>query len=679
MLQNSSHQISPYSSRSNGASTLPILRAWLGFIICLVSTFIGTANAQDLEFHLVDGNILTAEPLDHSFAWKTVSKNGSVRDAAILWKSVKTLQLTNTPSSRQAAEVGRLLKMLASDDYLDRESAEAQLANAEISGGFRDIVLAFKDDPDMEVRIRVARILAELKSADKKQEIKFDSLSLDRSETLQGDAGNFQLRVSFRGKEIVILRRDVLLIRQPQARKAESPTATLSPTVEVFQTPDNHFYQPGQTIVDFSSSPSGEELNRRDIIENSFIPWGIKFGCEEAKGNVVVSSYNFATLGKMPKDNSIAIYDSVTTPPKRFKGIMTIDFCLPNMPSVSAGVREFGAFLAIVENGRDFILEGYNAQDQLIVTVESPTERCGFVGFKSNEPVTHIRILSNPYLFRIDRTVDDDYGIDHVCFSKPELTSLKKTPTDAVRLKNGNLLLGDGLKLSQDKVTISNSRVGSISFATADVAEIGFAKMPANESSTKGNAKGKANWFVTLDDGSQLHAEVGSSFKLPTLGRDLKPTQISALHNQQTVKRFPLKGDGDKPILVFPTCRIPAKNFKLTDAGFEWNSSSQKLIQPVDDENPLGVNGKDPTPTNSKIIYGETTSDSLPTVWLKDAVIPSSAVGLLQTKSGEQIAFGDGTNFKLNGIEKNQLMFSGLEKSFTVDMENVQTLRWPNK
>lgn len=679
MLQNPSHQISLTASRSNGVRALPISNVWLSVLIFLASTCTGTANAQELEFHLVDGNILTAEPLDRSFAWKTVDKNGSVRDAAVLWKSVKTLQLTNTPSSRQAAEVGRLLKLLASNDYLDRKSAETQLSDPEISGGFRDIVLAYKDDPDMEVRIRVARILAALKSADKKQEIKFDSLSLDGSDTLQGDAGNFLLRVSFRGKEVVILRRDVLLIRQPQATKAKTATTTISPAVEVFQTPENHFYQPGQTIVDFSNTPTGEELNRRQVIENSFIPWGIKFGCEEAKGNVVVSSYNFATFGKMPKDNSIAIYDSVTTPPKRFKGIMTIDFCLPNMPSVSAGVREFGVFLAIVEKGRDFILEGYNAQNQLIVTVESPSERCGFVGFKSNEPVTHIRILSNPHLFRIDRTVDDDYGIDHVCFSKPELSSLKKTATDVVRLKNGNLLLGDGLKLSQDKISISNSRVGSISFATADVAEIGFAQLPADASSTNGKALGRANWIVTLDDGSQLRAEVGSSFKLLTLGRNLNSTQISALHNQQTVKRFPLKNDGDKPILVFPTCRILAKNFKLTDAGFEWDGDSQKLLQPVDDKNPLGVKGEDPTPTNSRIIYGQTTSDSLPTVWLKDAVVPSSIVGVLQTKNGEQIAFGDGTNFKLDEIGENQLMFSGWEQSFTVDVEQVQTLRWPYK
>jgi len=116
---------------------------------------------------------------------------------------------------------------------------------------------------------------------------------------------------------------------------------------------------------------------------------------------------------------------------------------LPNQTTVPAGVYEIGLFIARSNHSRDFLLEAYNVDGELLAAVEATDQSCVFSGVKANEPITKVRVLSNPYLFRLDRTPDEDFAIDSVCFSPPAPVSI---PTDSrpgvIRLKNGDLLRG---------------------------------------------------------------------------------------------------------------------------------------------------------------------------------------------------------------------------------------------
>ena len=130
---------------------------------------------------------------------------------------------------------------------------------------------------------------------------------------------------------------------------------------------------------------------------------------------------------------------------------------MPNQGSVAAGVMEFGMQMARVNHSRDFIVEAYNADNQLLASVESSDEPCVFSGIKSTQPIAKIRILSNPYLFRIDRAIDEDYAVDSICFSPPvPIDSLTPKDQPSVTLNNGDLLKTNKIKLSgPDAISIN--------------------------------------------------------------------------------------------------------------------------------------------------------------------------------------------------------------------------------
>ena len=72
---------------------------------------------------------------------------------------------------------------------------------------------------------------------------------------------------------------------------------------------------------------------------------------------------------------------------------MELRFCLPNQQSVRAGVHELGLFIARVNHSRDFIMEAYNADGQILGSVEASDQQYVFMGIKSSEPIVFVRIL----------------------------------------------------------------------------------------------------------------------------------------------------------------------------------------------------------------------------------------------------------------------------------------------
>ena len=91
----------------------------------------------------------------------------------------------------------------------------------------------------------------------------------------------------------------------------------------------------------------------------------------------------------------------------RFKAITEFVFCVPKQPNVPASINRFAIRAGKSDHSRDLILEAYNAEGQILATVESSNRQGVFFGVESNEPIYRIRLRSNPYLRRVNRVVDE--------------------------------------------------------------------------------------------------------------------------------------------------------------------------------------------------------------------------------------------------------------------------------
>ncbi len=290
------------------------------------------------------------------------------------------------------------------------------------------LIRAESEHPELEIRHRIKRILSKLADAELETISEFDALTLNDGTKLEGDAGNFQMKCVFRDQALTLSREDISLI----TRAAEIPPPVADKTtpvrVELFQQYVGQFYQPAQTLIDFESSPSGSDLGRNTDVSNVFIPDGLIMGTDEP-GFVGISGYGFKFKALPPKDNSVCVFKTIGNFPQRFKGVMEFRFCLPNQPSIQAGVHELGFFIARVNHSRDFIMEAYNADGQILGCVEASDQQYVFMGIKSSEPIAFVRILANPFLFRVKRKIDEDFAVDHVCFLPPFRSSTASLPS----------------------------------------------------------------------------------------------------------------------------------------------------------------------------------------------------------------------------------------------------------
>ena len=444
----------------------PVVGRWLckfacaiGLLVLSVPTF---TVAEDFQLSLNGGSVITVDVSGLTIDWTDVSENGDMEKRSVPFSDVKQLLLSKAPASKQVAEIRRYLNLLANDDYLKRESAEEKLSDPEIGGRFKSLIKnRSRKAGAFEVRYRIKRILGRLDDQTELPNSEFDRLTLKDGSVFEGDAGDLVINCDFRGNKSSFTRNDLRLISTPIAPpKLLAADSKIEVRMfhgheelidedegeDVERTP--YFYLDHQVVVDFDNAPNGAELQRHANINDTFVPFGLRLDTPKI-GYMGISGYPFKFAPLPVSDNSICVTETIGSYPKRFKGIAEVRFCLPNQAAVPAGVLEFGVFIARVNHSRDLLLEAYNADGELLAGVESSSQNqgrqrgCVFSGVKANEPITKVRILSNPYLFRLDRTPDIDFAMDSMCFSPPVPVS---TPADSrpgvIRLKNGDLLKG---------------------------------------------------------------------------------------------------------------------------------------------------------------------------------------------------------------------------------------------
>ena len=612
-----------------------VFRFLLCYCILLIVTTVAAdvAKAESLQLFYADGRVISVDVVTQSFEWTHVSDAGVSTVKTIRLSDIRELVLTKTPAAKQIAEIRQLIEQLDSPEYHLRQEAEEKLSNPELSAPYVDLIQEQTNDPRLEVRIRLKRIYDRIEKKRVQSNVKFDTLVLKNGESMQGDAGDFQWSGVFLGRPIKVIRSELTSVAPGgnAAVKTATPAAKTA-SVKLFHKHEEFAADKSLRVVDFSSDPSGNLLSKLADVTNTFVPWGLKFDDYE-KGYVGIPTFNLQIDSLPVGRQMIAKFNNnpgLNGMP--YKGVVNFQFCVPNQPLVPAGVYRFGTFIATVDSPRSFIVEAFDREGSLIGTVEAEKTHCGFMGIESTIPIHRIQIRSNPYLYRVDGNVDDDYALDTFYFSKPVPLALPVNEAmKGLVLRNGTRLVGDVSLKSPNKVLVTTDEFGQLKFDLNEVEEIGFGKVPARQLKT---------WMATTEDGSTLAVDPSRGFKSSLLKRSVKDSLL-CLFNSSNPKRYPVAGDFQqgKQVLVYPTCRIPVNEVDFTDSGFAWSAKAKKLLQPVDEESPLGVPGKDPTPQVSEITYKKTTAENLPTLWLGQPKPP--AKGFVELTDGQTLSLGE--------------------------------------
>lgn len=658
----------------------------LGLVCLQVFPEQNTLNAEEFQISLQSGTVITVDVKTPTLKWTRVSDSGESSEETIEIARLNRMILSESPVGKKVETIRQLITNLAGDSYQKRELAEERLSEPETAGQFMEMLQSNLDHPNFEVRYRIQRILKKLEDQDAtEQDNQFDRLFFKDGQIAEGDLGNLSLELSYRGQPLNLKREQIAMISQP-TNKPRFADSGKKIDVEIFHKPLNIFYRVDQTRIDFEKSPDGVELRRPADVSQTFVPVGLKLGTEQ-KGYIGISGYGFK-FGpeKRAGGNSICVYETVGTYSKRFKGIMEMRFCMPNQPSVAAGVMEFGMQMARVNHSRDFIVEAYNADNQLLASVESSDEPCVFSGIKSTQPIAKIRILSNPYLFRIDRAIDEDYAVDSICFSPPvPIDSLAPKNQPSVTLNNGDLLKINKIKLSgPDAISISPVGEQNYKIGFDEIRSINFNHSFQKDPQSFTRLRPKQvldTWTAMISDGSILFIEPGTpmtSTLFPKVQLGLET--FTGMWLTRNPSRFPMKSDFEKGknVIVFPTCRIIPELISFADYGFAWDERAEKIVQDLQIEGDE-KDQDDPTPNVDRITYETASAESSPTVWLKPPRTIEARQGRIILADGQQLILNGELKFQLTEIQEDKITLSVGKEIATIPLEQIQIIEFPER
>lgn len=616
----------------------------LNAVVAIVISICGSASialSEQLTVQFRSGTSLTGEVSGPSIAWTAVAANGAVSKFDYKISQIKSLTLSKSESSAQMIQFRQLLNQLGDDDYHKRELAETQLKS--IGGQLRGTIESFADHPSYEVRHRVKRLLSEksVKSASSAGR-EIDRITLVDGSKWEGEATNFALTLTAYGETIRLDRQKVAQITaQPRPpSKAGAAAAGDAVKVDLFHRYED-FVNDKQKEFRFDVRADGSPYSINERIDDAFVADGVKFKNAE-HGFVGVSPFSFKYENLPVGGRSLGLLGQKRG--RDYKGVMEITFCEPGNPNVPAGVHEFGTFIAKVSFRRDIILEAYGAQGQLLATVEATDQKCVFAGVKSNQLITKVRVLSNPYLKKIERKIDDDFAIDTLRMSTPVPTYVHRLNlTREVALKNGDLIQWAGLNLKNDSIVnvvitkVADQNIG-LDFPLEELSSVYFAR----------SIKSSNAWRALLPDGSQVNVLPGKSFKSEQFDFEIKPSDFVACWPAASNPRLPVAGDfvdgQSSPLIVFPTCRLRTDSVDFASDRFSW-SVKEQLQQPLQ----LGDkdSDEDPTPKQTAFKYADTLANQLPTVWMRAPKILPAVGSYIYLTDGQRLAFGKKGQFEL--------------------------------
>ena len=658
-------------SMKTSASLLVGIGVLAGFVVA------GTCPAGDLELSLKNGSVVTVEADDPTIEWTEFAPDGRSLSQSIDLSRIQRLELAQKPAGREIAYVRHLLHQLGSDSYNERVVANRQLLLPEIGGKYISLLRDHPSTNDFEVRYRLRQILAELKELKvEPQEIgEFDRLTLNETSSV-GDARDFRLACRFRGKPVEFRRRDLDLIRSVGSIVTRRRPVAGPIEVTLYSDFEKEFFRTDQTRIDFETTPSGEKLKPGDEVTRSYVPVGLRFDNEPPQ-RIGVSRFAFQFEGSPARGNSICVVTSKGRFDKSFVGEMKFGFCMPGQASVSAGVHELGMFIARVNHPRDFIMECYDTDGNVLGGVEA-SGLCAFMGIKSTKPIARVRIRSNPYLFRLNRRVDEDYAVDHVCYSKPVPVNGWVSQVPTVHLTQGDVLIGDRIQISSNQVAINIASIDqTLSIPWADVSAVHFSRSRSPSDDPPANESGA--WLAMLDDGSVLAVRPGVTMTSELFGGlSIPPNELVALWQAPNEPRLPCADDFEKgsQVLVYPTCRLATPSVQFSAEEYAWREAKliQQRLQHLDPKSELT---EDPNPTAQRVVFRETSIQDTPTLWSRKPSMNDPRKGQLRLTDGQKLVLARPNGFRIATLDSTSVDVekNGVTQSF--DWDQITSLRFP--
>lgn len=657
-------------------------------VACAIATYGNASHAEELKVLYRNSTELTATLPSSTIDWVTVSKNGNLIDQEIELAEIKSLTLSRRKSSELIGQVRQNINRLGDTNYVVRENAELELATH--GGQFKHLLKQMEDSPSMEIRHRVGRLL---KGFSKRNypPLSLDTLILANGRTLEGEARNFSLAGEYRGAQITLDRNMVakLFQKKPTVNEPGDQDGIVAPSpdrqpvkTEIFHK-HTDFFHPDQREFKFETNANGKPFLNRDRVDTAFVDDGLLFRNEQP-GYVGISVFSFRKFGGQPVDGkSVGLYGR-NRGSGQFKGFMEIRFCVPGKPNTPAGVKEVGLFIGRVEHSRDIVMEAYNAQGNVLATVEATDQQFVFAGVKSNELITRLRIFSSPWLKKLSREIDDDFAIDTLRMSAPIAVqsvggSQKQRPrivlTNGDSFSTGSVIAngeGDlltyvsGVSKLAVQFTLKQDELASVHLSSAASAE-------------------NSQWKAMLEDGSVVNVSPGKTMASKLLNDDFLKDDLVALWKGSSPARYPIDGDwkSDQALVVFPTCRIQIDPFTLGDRAVSWTTKKkiqQMLMLGREDPN-TKENREDPTPSETSFAYANTKAVQLPTFWNRQPLTnaPGRDTGVVELTDGQRFLFGDGKPFQFDRLKNREIRLTWMEENpVNIPLKNVRTIIFPN-
>ncbi len=660
------------------------------------------ADVTPITVTTLGGSVLRVEPAADSFTFGVIQPDGTTKPRVIKFNEIRELLLVENPVANIQKEIVALVEQLGGNDFVLRELAEEKLSESDFAGRFEKLLRTYRDDPNLEIRYRIRRILANLVDSASPPASQ-DRLILKTGERLTGDANALQINGSWLGTAIQLDRPQIRQVSSAAPRTL-TPPATDKVEVKKFLSHVKQFYFSGyDSYVDFEDDPYGNSLSLSANLNETFIPQGLKLSSNNTD---YVRSVRFS-FKHCPLDSGSK--SACVQGERMFRGVMHIRFCLPGQPDVSAGVTRFGMFMERVDNPRDFVVEAFDANGNIVSLVEATDQDCCFAGFQSNIPITEIRVQQNPYLVNLKRELDEMYAVDNLTFDRPiPVASSSEHPI--LKLKSGNYLAVTKLEMKKQTWQVTIAEIAKpIAVATKDIAwyqtgnpvtnkpkhwralltdgSVVAGKMgemcPATPESSPDQPLGDSNTYLAVQDRDIKRGTAQDVFQPLESRLSIEANQIVALWPAGKPAIFPQPQDfpTEHPVLVYPGCRILSKNsiFFFRDAMF-WPVDCQEKVQEVNlsdttKDKPLLDIKTEPLLHSHiqgvgqyKALYDNSNA---PSIWFGAPTIIQPNRGHLTTVSGDRYVFWPGGRFEFKSITNQQILLTFAGGELTIPLQDV--------
>lgn len=672
------------------------------FILFLLSNAWNTtsvdAQSPIFQLELRNGSLLVCELETKAIAWNDVALDGAVTPGTRKLSEIRALTFAMETVSQQVARVNQLIDQLSDDDFRSRAQAEARLI--EEGGAFIEILEKRQNAgaSDSESRYRLARVLKKLVKTSKGQQASYDILSDDQGVESRGDSPNLLLIGNYYGNRVEFGREDLVRISKITSRPKETPSELggyqpvdqafpswvshiLHKVSQGFQkelTPLQSFYDKAENVVDFDIGESNSKIAKNSRIENAYVFRGVKFECEGKDNHFTSDSYGVKGIseGSSAACNDFTFKGENGYSSPKYKGVFRATFCMPGQGNSLSSVKRVGAYVQRIDPPRTIVMEAYNADGERVGICEA-FKTVSFVGIESSEPISHVRILTNRELDADDPDVD--FAIDDFCFDSPvRQNESANADLISVKTRRGDTLLCQSLTVEGGQISLigigisvgdeGGPKKSPFTVGLNEIAAISFASSPNKRKKRETNASA----FARLKDGSVVAINKfgdGGIVDFPT--REFEIGDICAVWGRDSTCLHPEKQDFKKemPIVVFPTYRLLANNFKIEDNTAFWTRDGSKIKKQFSQE----VDGvRDPDHP------GEFDIDQLPSIWLNRPVPQAKGTGMIRLTDGQRFVLGGSEGFQIKDFDQDSVTITFGDDKVVLPVSYVRGIIFPS-